>query len=159
LAGALACTNPTGALLHRQWANRTVHGEVAVAMAASQRTHCASAQGAYPMEQFGMGSNLHRWSLALCYAMTHKTALVSIGKWVWEDEEVCSESERDRPLTCYFGDLNCVRDLPAAAASGWAWDPRVLRAHLGCKVIYLSDESVIVRTCMHACVRVLRLCI
>jgi hypothetical protein len=45
-------------------------GVVATELHESQRAHCSNGhQGPYPMEQFGMGSNLHRWSLALCHAM------------------------------------------------------------------------------------------
>lgn len=51
---------------------------------------------------------------------------------------MCDDVERAHPLSCYFGDVGCRRGGPDKSMHGWAWDPRVLRGNLGCKV---SDRS------------------
>ena len=128
----------TPLILRRTWNDRSNLGPTAHAMLASQQSNCLKRQGAYSMEQYGMGQNLHRWSLALCYAMSKKVALVPTGGWVWEDEAVCTNHERSQPLSCYFGPLGCEAKLATKAWPGWDFEMRLLRhpATLGCKVIY-----------------------
>jgi hypothetical protein len=56
--------------------------------------------------RFGLGSDIHVYSQALCNAIeagTHRVATIS--DWIWVDQQVCEASRPDRtssPMLCYF---------------------------------------------------------
>ena len=66
-----------------------------------------------------MGSNVHRWSMALCAAMGQGISMVTEGAWVWEDQRVCESEELTHPLSCYFGDVGCRRTEPEGGGAAW----------------------------------------
>ncbi|GAX26545.1 hypothetical protein FisN_23Lh073 [Fistulifera solaris] len=61
--------------------------------------------------RFGLGSDLHVWSQAVCNAMQHQVRIRSIGPWIWQSRVDCATRTSDSsnkddsfssPMACYF---------------------------------------------------------
>ena len=53
--------------------------------------------------RFGLGSDLHVWSQAVCNAMQLNRRIYTHLPWVWRDESVCQSSDGGlSAMTCYF---------------------------------------------------------
>ena len=64
----------------------------------------------FEMSGNGMGSDLHTWSEALCFAMVTNSSLTELPKWVWTDDSLCQGAApgskytyKDSSFGCYFG--------------------------------------------------------
>lgn len=97
---------PPSSQLRFDWANLTLVSPMARRIAASQRPErgpCYEAGGASGQERkvawsvmnnYGLGSDLHTWSQALCNALHLGMALSVRGSWIWEDSEFCGIGAR-----------------------------------------------------------------
>eukprot|EP00397_Hematodinium_sp_SG-2012_P041166 GEMP01045275.1.p1 GENE.GEMP01045275.1~~GEMP01045275.1.p1 ORF type:complete len:402 (+),score=105.44 GEMP01045275.1:195-1400(+) len=98
-------------------------------LARSIRRHqeqCAKRTRWHMMNNFGLGSDIHTWSQALCNAMEENVTLAVVGSWIWRDEELCSAKETtsraaSAPLACYFEvSTKCASaDLSQAEKQNW----------------------------------------
>ena len=69
--------------------------------------------------RFGLGSDLHLWSVAMCNAMEAGYRVVTRqSDWIYNDQQVCPSSSASA-LTCYFptAELQCPSDASSAAVS------------------------------------------
>ncbi|GAX27463.1 hypothetical protein FisN_23Hh073 [Fistulifera solaris] len=73
--------------------------------------------------RFGLGSDLHVWSQAVCNAMQHQVRIRTIGPWIWQSRGDCAirasdSSNKDdsfsSPMACYFPLAEPACSLPAA---------------------------------------------
>ena len=89
--------------LTNQWQNRELYSSVAKKIKHNQQL--CSQQYKATLNGYGMGSDIHTWSQALCVAMDRKGALFAVkpGPWKWIDKKLCSPKYFDDPLSCYFG--------------------------------------------------------
>jgi hypothetical protein len=91
----------------RYWGNRTMHSDLAHHIKQSQH-NCSHQAVFYKINNWGMGSDFHHFSQALCIALEeHKTVFVT-GDWVWNDKYFCGRYATLPPDTnnasfdCYF---------------------------------------------------------
>ena len=85
---------------------------------------CSKPRITHFMNNNGMGSDIHQWTVSLCHAMEMGATMLTAppekrdgnwdGVWIWEDQAVCSESELKRPLSCYFGEAVTSGRCPGA---------------------------------------------
>lgn len=111
------------------------------------------------MNNFGLGSDLHTWSQAMCIALEHNVSLVirGYGEWTWASKEFL-----DRPdlghhpmdsLSVYFGDetegKHCPhtpgRDAFKGAQKSEVMYPDPYMSVLGRHVIYYSTCPSIIK--------------
>lgn len=52
--------------------------------------------------RFGLGSDLHVWSQAVCNAMHFNKRVFTVQPWIWLDQESCDTSATSSSVTCYF---------------------------------------------------------
>lgn len=69
--------------------------------------------------RFGLGSDLHVWTQAVCNAAELKVRVKSILPWIWWDESSCltAAGEQATPIQCYFpkAELSCKGDVEKVA--------------------------------------------
>eukprot|EP00428_Durinskia_dybowskii_P067210 CAMPEP_0170379248 /NCGR_PEP_ID=MMETSP0117_2-20130122/13240_1 /TAXON_ID=400756 /ORGANISM="Durinskia baltica, Strain CSIRO CS-38" /LENGTH=311 /DNA_ID=CAMNT_0010634671 /DNA_START=183 /DNA_END=1115 /DNA_ORIENTATION=- len=80
-------------------------------MAITIRDHqsvCTDKVYYYHHNNFGMGSDLHTWTQAVCNSMEKgKTLLEQTQFWIWNDREFCGNNQI-QPLKCYFNlEIHC----------------------------------------------------
>jgi hypothetical protein len=57
----------------------------------------------YHQNNWGMGSDLHTWTQAVCNSMQkNSTLLEQTETWIWNDRNFCGEAYHKQPLACYF---------------------------------------------------------
>jgi hypothetical protein len=93
--------------LRTDWASGQVHGSLAQRIA-QQLSNC-SRPYYYQLTDYGLGSNLHTWSQALCNAFGRGGTLQQLpDPWIWNDQQFC-RGRTSPPLYCYFNlQNNCV---------------------------------------------------
>lgn len=91
--------------LRYDWTNMPIQSDAAKFFHDHQR-NCDLPLANMPFrgQLFGLGSDLHVWSQAVCNAAELKVPirLKSILPWIWSDESLCNDNSESSPLTCYF---------------------------------------------------------
>jgi hypothetical protein len=127
---AAAATN-INALRHQQqlklrfdWTLLTPRSPLAVRMMQHQ-TNCDLPLGYFRYRnRFGLGSDLHVYSQALCNAMEQQVRVHSTTPWNWWDVELCNHtaSGDETAMSCYFpsSELQCPGDAARVQTAGAA---------------------------------------
>jgi hypothetical protein len=110
-------TQPTKTLrLRFDWTNLTVLSPIAKLMV-SHQSNCTLPLGNYFWRKkiFGLGSDLHVWSAALCNAIEDglRIRTHNVNPWVWVDSKQCNADDVQlSTLSCYFphAELQCPED-------------------------------------------------
>jgi hypothetical protein len=114
-AAAAATNNDQHQLeLRFDWTVLTPHSPLAIRMMEHQ-TNCDLPLGYFRYRnRFGLGSDLHVYSQALCNAMEQRVRVHSTTPWNWWDVELCNHTAfRDETaMSCYFpaSELQCPGD-------------------------------------------------
>eukprot|EP01039_Chlorochromonas_danica_P006638 gene6638-7332_t len=88
--------------LNNIWINRPLHSSLAKTIHEHQKK-CTSKVALYSNRIFGMGSNLHVWTQAVCNAMqAGETLIQSDENWIWNDKAFCKGGNHIQPFSCYF---------------------------------------------------------
>eukprot|EP00981_Chlorochromonas_danica_P003423 scaffold654_cov207-Ochromonas_danica.AAC.8 len=117
--------------LNNIWINRPLHSSLAKTIHEHQKK-CTSKVALYSNRIFGMGSNLHVWTQAVCNAMqAGETLIQSDETWIWNDKEFCKDGNHTQPLSCYFNlQFHCpnAADVhPAKWTNGWNMCPKYIK--------------------------------
>ena len=107
---------PKHLTLRFDWTNLTVRSPIAKLMV-SHQSNCTLPLGNYFWRKkiFGLGSDLHVWSAALCNAIEDglRIRTHNVNPWVWVDLNQCNSDEiQFSTLSCYFphAELQCPED-------------------------------------------------
>ena len=66
------------------------------------QTNCTSQVHYHRQNNWGMGSDIHTWSQAICNSMQVGATLLQLDEhWIWNDAKFCPSSIK-QPLGCYF---------------------------------------------------------
>jgi len=88
--------------LNHVWTNRAMHSDLAKVIQKHQ-SQCSPRVSHYGQRNYGMGSDLHIWTQALCNSMQlGQTLLLLKEPWIWNDREFCKEGNNTQPYSCYF---------------------------------------------------------
>lgn len=87
--------------LNYKWSNRELHSPMAKEIAGHQ-SKCTSPTNHIKRRQFGMGSEIHTWSQALCNSMQAGKTLMQVNEtWEYNDSSLCNATH-SQPFSCYF---------------------------------------------------------
>ncbi|KAG7357548.1 hypothetical protein IV203_002236 [Nitzschia inconspicua] len=70
--------------------------------------------------RYGLGSDLHMYTRAVCNALERNTHRVrTVGNWTWMDRSNCRNDGLGSPVNCYFAlsELRCPKDLNWAVSN------------------------------------------
>lgn len=68
----------------------------------------------FHQNNWGMGSDLHTWTQAVCNSMQKESTLLEQTEpWIWNDRAFCGDAYKKQPLTCYFNLQNHCPNTPA----------------------------------------------
>jgi len=103
--------------LRYDWTNMPIQSRAAKFFQDHQ-TNCDLPLANYPFRnRFGLGSDLHVWTQAVCNAAEMKVRFKSILPWIWWDEASCAadgaaDGRQSSPMQCYFpnAELACDGD-------------------------------------------------
>lgn len=75
---------------------------------------CSITHNHFHFTYYGLGSELHMWSQALCNSLEKGTSLMQINQtWSWNDQQLCPpDSDYRQPLNCYFNIYNRCPFIP-----------------------------------------------
>jgi hypothetical protein len=113
--------------LRFDWTNLSLKTTLAKQMAAHQANCSLPAGHFWYRNRFGLGSDLHVWSQALCNALEANVRIHTIHSWLWWDVESCSKAahgsdaiadglplpENEHTMQCYFpkSEPHCTHEL------------------------------------------------
>ena len=82
--------------------------------------------------EYGLGSDLHFWTRAICHGMQHKVRVRTLFPWLWMDQAACGTTTNETsavasPMHCYFpksellcpGDVELVPSHPSFDGTLW----------------------------------------
>lgn len=111
---------PRSTKLRLDWTNHQLSSPMAQRIQ-QHENDCSLPLGNFKFRnRFGLGSDLHVWSLALCNAMHYKVRIRTVWDWLWVDAQSCqsalvhnSTTTFGSPFQCYFpnAELQCPNDL------------------------------------------------
>lgn len=106
--------------LRFDWTNLTPTMDLTKKIQHLQRD-CARPMATFSFRnRFGLGSDLHMYTRAMCNALESSTHRVrTVGNWTWMDRTNCQNSVLGSPMSCYFAhsELNCPGDVSRAVTS------------------------------------------
>lgn len=114
-------TSTSAITLRLDWTSQAPQSKLAKRMQQHQ-TNCSLPLGNFKFRnRFGLGSDLHVWSQAMCNAMQFGVRVRTVGDWLWMDQQAChfvegySATKRTvgSSFQCYFprAELQCPNDL------------------------------------------------
>lgn len=108
--------------LRFDWTSLSPRSPLAVSMMQHQ-TNCDLPLGYFRYRnRFGLGSDLHVYSQALCNAMEQQVRVHSVTPWNWWDVELCNNtaSRDETAMSCYFpaSELQCPGDAARVIMTG-----------------------------------------
>jgi hypothetical protein len=135
--------------LRWDWSNLSPTSTLAKQVATHQ-LNCLLPLGNFKFRnRFGLGSDLHVWSQAMCNAMETNVRIRTVPDWLWMDQQACSHTKS--PLLCYFpnAELQCPNDIGAVqghptfdgAFSNLSHGPRLGTISFDCPSIVNSSNS------------------
>ena len=99
--------------LSYKWENRELHSPMAKTIAEHQ-SKCSHQVYYHGQRNYGMGSDLHIWTQAVCNSMQTGSTLLQLDEpWIWNDRSFCKPEELNQPLNCYF---NIQKHCPGSVA-------------------------------------------
>ena len=120
--GAMVTTNSSNSSqrvasssLRFDWTNLSLTSTFARAMQAHQ-SDCSLPLGDLRMRnKYGLGSDLHLWTQALCNGMQENVRVQTQLPWIYLDNGVCSNHSHATAMLCYFphSELRCPDDRAA----------------------------------------------
>lgn len=97
----VSCGVYAGGMLRHDWTAGTLFTPLAREIASNQ-LNCTKRVYFHRQNNWGMGSDIHTWSQAVCNSMQHGAALLQLNEqWIWNDKKFC-EAATTQPLQCYF---------------------------------------------------------
>ena len=109
----LVCVVYCGELkLRHNWGNGTLFTPLAKLIKANQET-CSPRVHYHRQNNWGMGSDIHTWSQAICNSMQVGATLLQLDEhWIWNDPQYCPKGTT-QPLGCYFNiQQHCPKSIP-----------------------------------------------
>jgi len=111
LLGSIAHVSALGNHLTVDWTTGEVHSPMAKTIQAHQSV-CTDKVYYYHHNNWGMGSDLHTWTQAVCNSMEKGATLLEVPDgWIWNDRTFCHTGPtlpKVQPLSCYFNlDKHC----------------------------------------------------
>jgi hypothetical protein len=135
-----------GSILRFDWTNLELKSIMAQRMAAHQSTidctnyHHHHAFGEFRFRnRFGLGSDLHLWTIALCNAMELKVRLHTILPWIFWDQDRCgqkADSSNSRNIV-----TNIMSDANSSVSSMSCYFPQAEPQCLSTSSIAIADGS------------------
>lgn len=118
---AVKTSTTTTNTLRLDWTNQVSQSDLAKRIQQHQ-ADCSLPLGNFKFRnRFGLGSDLHVWSQALCSAMHFGVRIRTVWDWLWMDQQTCQSLEGNNiskrtlgsPFQCYFpnAELQCPNDL------------------------------------------------
>lgn len=115
----LACIAVNVVSLGNQLSLNWTSGEVHTPMGKTIRDHqsvCTKNYYLFHTNNWGMGSDLHTWTQAVCNSMQLGATLLEVStNWIWNDHTFCGPhvKKKTQPLGCYFNkDMQCPESTP-----------------------------------------------
>jgi hypothetical protein len=109
----LVCVRASNSKLSHVWVNRRLRSDLAKKINDHQ-SKCSEKVFYHPMLDYGMGSDIHIWSQALCNSMqTGSTLMQADMPWIWNDKQFCASNNTVQPFGCYFSiQKHCPTSVP-----------------------------------------------
>lgn len=105
LAAALLHTAVASNVLRLNWTSGEVHTPLAHTIK-NHQSKCTDKVYFYHQNNWGMGSDLHTWTQAVCNSMQKGATLLELSEgWIWNDRKFCNTGPnlpKKQPLSCYF---------------------------------------------------------
>jgi hypothetical protein len=108
-------------LLRFDWTNLDLQSELAKRFA-MQQSNCTLSPATFRYRnRYGLGSDLHVYSAALCNALHSGYRVHTMESWIWQDQQACNRTTTTSPMLCYFPESEkfCPNDTTR-------WDPTKL---------------------------------
>jgi hypothetical protein len=111
--------------LRFDWTNLPPQSKLARRMLAHQGDCSLPLGNVISRNQYGLGSDLHFWSRAICHGMEHKVRVRTLFPWLWMDQGACKDATS--PMNCYFpqSELSCPGDAELAKSHPTSFGSRL----------------------------------
>lgn len=101
LSALVLCAVGARVKLRHDWGAGTLFSPLAKEIRDNQ-INCTDKVHYHRQNNWGMGSDIHTWSQALCNSMQVGSTLLQLREeWIWNDKEFCKPAPA-HPLQCYF---------------------------------------------------------
>jgi hypothetical protein len=107
-------------MLRLDWTNLDLQTDLAKRFAL-QQSNCELSPASFRYRnRYGLGSDLHVYSAALCNALHYGYRVRTIDTWIWQDQEACpsdnqnsNNTNKATPMQCYFpeSEIFCPKDI------------------------------------------------